>query len=76
MPIKQLRKLVEERREYSKFMQFLAGIPDRGDKDSYKFANSIMKPLLKPQGYRSLAEFEHAFEKDGENMPWPKIVAC
>ena len=44
-------------------------------KDSYKFANSVMKPLLKPQGYRSLAEFEHAFGKDGDNLPWPKVTA-
>lgn len=70
MPLKQLRRLVEERREHAKFMQLLAGVPDRWDKDSYKIANSIMKPLLQKRGYRSLAEFEAAYEREGEAMAW------
>lgn len=70
MPIKQLRKLVEERRDYSGFLQCLAGAPDRWDKDSYKFANSIMKPFLKQKGYRSLAEFEDAYKRNGDTMTW------
>lgn len=73
MAIKQLERLVDERKAESRFRMALAGVPDEWDKDSYKTANSIMKPLLQRQGYRSLREFEHAFETHGENMPWPNI---
>jgi Family of unknown function (DUF5681) len=41
-------------------------------REIYQAANRLMKPLLKPMGYRSLAQFEHAFEQDGENMAWPR----
>jgi Family of unknown function (DUF5681) len=75
MPLRTLRTLVRERQERSEFMKRIAGLTDERDKEIYKFANTIMKPLLKPQGYRSLAEFEQAFKKDGENMPWPKSAA-
>jgi hypothetical protein len=33
-----------------------------------------MKPLLKRVGYRSLAEFERAYEETGGDPPWPKIA--
>lgn len=44
----------------------------RRDRDTYKFVNKLMKPFLKRNGYRSLAEFEHAYETLGPDMPWPK----
>jgi Family of unknown function (DUF5681) len=72
LPMKKLEKLVDERKAESRFRMALAGIPDEWDKESYKLVNSIMKPLLKRQGYRSLRELEHAFETHGENMPRPK----
>ena len=49
---------------------------DPQDKDAYRFANTVMKPLLKRQGYRSLAEFECTFEETGGNPPWPKSAKC
>ncbi len=42
-------------------------------REIYGFANRLMKPILKPMGYRSLAQFEHAYEQGGENMPWPRL---
>lgn len=59
---KQLEREVEERREHAEFLKALAGISNERDKETYRIVNSIMKPLLQRQGYRSLAEFEHAFE--------------
>ncbi|MGC1470054.1 MAG: hypothetical protein WA793_11795 [Sphingorhabdus sp.] len=44
----------------------MAGISDGRDKDTYRIVNSIMKPMLNRQGYRSLAEFEHEFESQQE----------
>ena len=41
-------------------------------REIYQTANRLMKPLLKPMGYRSLAEFEQAYEDRGEKMLWPK----
>ncbi len=40
-------------------------------KEVYKETNAIMRPLLKVKGYRSLAEFEHAYDMLGEDMEWP-----
>lgn len=73
MAIKQLERLVNERKAESRFRMALAGVSDEWDKESYKTVNSIMKPLLQRQGYRSLREFEHAFETHGEDIPWPKV---
>lgn len=73
---KQLQDEVARREYDAKFMKMLAGVSDKWDTESYKVANSIMKPLLKQKGYRSLAEFEHAFEQDGENLLWPKIAGA
>lgn len=67
---KKLEAEVEQRRKHSEFQKRLAGVDDDWDKESYKTVNSMMKPLLKTHGYRSLAEFEHVHELQGENMPW------
>jgi hypothetical protein len=67
---KQLQAEVDRRQYDAKFMQMLAGVSDKWDKESYKFANSIMKPLLQQKGYRSLAEFEEAYKRDGNAMAW------
>lgn len=72
LTVKQLQQLVDERKYETDFRKVLAGISDEWDKESYKTVNAIMKPLFKRQGYRSLREFEHAFETQGENMPWPR----
>jgi Family of unknown function (DUF5681) len=41
-------------------------------KEIYRGTNTSTRPLLKVYGYRSLAEFEHAYELQGESMEWPK----
>jgi hypothetical protein len=69
---KQLQAEVDQQEYDAKFMKMLAGASDKWDKDSYKVANSIMKPLLQLKGYRSLAEFEDAYAKEGQNLAWPK----
>jgi hypothetical protein len=45
-------------------------------KEIYKVVNKLMKPLLKPHGYRTLKEFEHAIEQHGDDMPWPKTAGA
>ena len=72
---KKLEAVVEQRRQHSQFLKILTSVDDRWDKESYKIVNAIMKPLLKRKGYRSLAEFDHAFHAQGEKMPWPKVTA-
>ena len=42
------------------------------EREAYQVANQVMGPLLKRQGYRSLAQFERAYEETGGNPPWPK----
>jgi hypothetical protein len=69
---KQLQAEIDARHEHARFIKALAGVSDEWDKDSYREVNAIMKPLLRQQGYRSLREFEHAYQTHGENMPWPK----
>ena len=34
----------------------------RRTKEGYRFANTVLKPVLKQMGYRSLAELEHSDE--------------
>ena len=70
---KQLERVVTDRKEHADFTKVLARIPPKPDKEVYKMANSIMKPFLKDKGYRSLAEFEAAYEQYGEALPWPKV---
>ena len=50
------------------------------DKASYKIVNTIMTPLLRKQGYRSLAHFERnplrrADVTAGQTAPLPELVA-
>lgn len=41
-------------------------------KEAYRFTNSVMKPVLRRQGYRSLAQFERAWDDTGGDPPWPR----
>lgn len=41
-------------------------------KEAYRITNSVMKPLLRRQGYRSLAQFERAWDETGGDPPWPR----
>jgi hypothetical protein len=61
--IKQLQAEIDKRQDDANFFKALAGVGDGHDKDTYKIVNRIMKPLLNHQGYRSLAELEHAIAK-------------
>lgn len=41
----------------------------------YASVNAMMKPVLKPMGYVSYAQFERAWEDTSGNPPWPRRVA-
>jgi hypothetical protein len=45
------------------------------DKEAYRVVNSAMKPLLNHYGFRSLAQFERAYELYGDALVWPKAPA-
>ena len=71
-PIEDLEALVKR---YDTLRQRLRPEPKPRDRrEVYRTANCLMKPILKPMGYRSLAEFEHTFEQQGESMAWPKVA--
>lgn len=68
MPMRDLDALV---RTYAGRRDRLAPPPPTGHtkREIYKEVNAMMKPLLAPYGYRSLAQFEHDYETHGEAMP-------
>lgn len=69
-----LREIRERRRDWLEavnLQRILLGIPAE-DRECRQLTAKILKPLLKPYGYRSLAEFERAWKRDGPKMPWPK----
>ena len=71
LPMRSLRRLEQEWTSQAKALHVSAGIPPPG-KDEYRVANAALKPVLQRQGYRSLAEFERAYEATGGDPPWPK----
>lgn len=40
--------------------------------EHYELVNRVMKPVMKPMGYVSYAQFERAWEDTGGNPPWPR----
>jgi hypothetical protein len=70
-PIVELRKDVKRLDEERRSRRPLSFDTNR-DREIYKVVNAAMKPLLRAGGYRSLAQFEHAYETLGPDMPWPK----
>lgn len=72
LPLRRLRAFKKERTAEADRLRPAAGV-DPHDKEGYRFANTVMRPLLKRQGYRSLAEFERAYEETDGNPPWPKM---
>lgn len=40
--------------------------------EQYKWINEAMKPVMKPMGYVSYAQFKRAWEDTGGNPPWPR----
>lgn len=70
MPLRELDRLIATHERLADQGCALNTNPEK-EKANYRFANGVMKPLLKDQGYRSLAEFERAFEDHKGNPPWP-----
>lgn len=72
MPLKFLREdlACEERRARLLMPASLAGAVRQSD--CYHAINKAMKPLLKPMGYVSYAQFERAWEEIGGSPPWPR----
>lgn len=75
LPFRDLRAAVK--RYQMKLDAMPAPFVDRDTrKYAYQLANKVMQPLLKAQGYRSLAEFEHAWEIHDGDPPWPgRLIA-
>lgn len=71
LDLEDIRSRKAEWQETVRIRQIMQRIPPP-DKECRQLAAKIMKSLLKPYGYRSLAEFERAWKKDGQKMPWPK----
>ena len=71
IPLRKLRSYTKMAGERCEIKKVIAGV-DSPDKEVYRKTNAMMKPLLKRYGYRSLAEFEHALEIHGDNMPLVK----
>lgn len=69
--IHELEAMLERDNERAVRWKALSG-NDQPSKETYKIVNEVMKPLLKPQGYRSLAQFERAYEDTDGNPPWPR----
>lgn len=73
MPLSKLEGIVKDMEVRYNDLEHYAGLL-ADNKDVYRQVNTIIKPLLKRHGFRSLAEFEHAFETHGANMAWPKAL--
>mgnify|MGYP001791775472 CR=1 FL=1 len=67
----ELEKEVDRLTKEAKLLSRLAEI-DMNCRESYQFANEVMWPILDRQGYRSLAQFEEAYNATGGNPPWPR----
>lgn len=48
----------------------IAKIDESGE--GYRIANEALKPVLKNQGYQSLAQFDRAYEDTDGKPPWPR----
>ena len=71
LPIKDLRMMLKRDDQKAQLLKAATG-NDRRDKDAYRVANYVLAPVLKKQGYRSLAQFERAYEDTDGNPPWPR----
>lgn len=72
MPLRFLREdLARAERKAKRLMPSILAQPVR-QSDWYGAINATMKPVLKPMGYVSCAQFERAWEDTGGNPPWPR----
>lgn len=69
--LRELRKMAIEAAVQCEKARIAAGVTVN-EQAVYPIVNQIVKPLLGLYGYRSLAEFESAWEQHGENMPWER----
>lgn len=65
----ELQREIERRERRVKIPNTI--LPSR---EAYQVANNALRPLLKRMGYRSLAQFERAYEDTSGNPPWPMHV--
>lgn len=70
MPLRELDRLIANRERHTD-QGYTLNVDLETARARYKFANDVMKPLLKVQGHRSLAEFQRAMEDHQGNPPWP-----
>jgi hypothetical protein len=66
-----LRKMLAHDRKRASMLKSVLG-HDKPDREVYRVTNSIMTLILKPYGYRSLAQFDRACEDINGNLPWPR----
>lgn len=66
-PLRELRALNDQHEEH--VGQLRKKFEKPWDKETYRTVNAVMKPLLKQYGYRSLAQFEKAYELHGDAAP-------
>lgn len=72
IPIRLLRDMAQAHHDRGEHLQALVPM-ERHSKAAYQFANNVMKPVLDPMGYRSLAQFEMAYDETGGDPPWPLV---
>ncbi len=73
MSLRKLRRLLSEAERKLPWLRPLARLAEH-DRDGYRLANMVLKPLLKPYGFRSLAQFESAYERSGGDMKLVKLA--
>lgn len=66
-----LRRIRDELRAHADILKVRANLPPQS-REAYRFANTTMKPILQRYGYRSLAQFERAWDESGGDPPWRK----
>lgn len=71
LPMRDLRNMLAHDRKNASMLKAALGY-DKPDREVYRVTNGIMAPILKPFGYRSLAQFERAYEDTKGNPPWPR----
>lgn len=72
MPAEELDRLIASREAE---VASLAAIHETAEpkKEGYKSANKLLGPILKRKGYRSLAQFERAWQATNGDPPWPRL---
>lgn len=72
MPLRFLRDDLKRSERKAKLLRPLEDRLPLRFSPHYASVNTFMKPVLKPMGYASYAQFEVACEETGDHPPWPK----